>query len=116
MSSDQLQRLFVNLLVLDERMVFISILLLFLFQFSSIYTGKSQDITSTINRDHYVPADVKRPFEIVNGNRFGVLCQSLLEIAYDSSCRIKAGDIIPDPTTISRCASRIEYSWSSRID
>ena len=51
-SSDQLQRLFVNLLVLDERMVFISILLLFLFQFSSIYTGKSQDITSTINKDH----------------------------------------------------------------
>ena len=51
-SSDQLQRLFVNLLVLDERMVFISILLLFLFQSSSIYTGKSQDITSTINKDH----------------------------------------------------------------
>ena len=78
----------------------------FLFQSSSIYTGKSQDITSTINKDHYVPADVKRPFEIVNGNRFGVLCQSLLDIAYDSSCWIKAGDIIPDPTTISRCASR----------
>ena len=67
---------------------------------------KSQNITSTINKDHCVPADVKRPFEIVNGNRFGVLCQSLLDIAYDSSCRIKAGDIIPDPTTISRCASR----------
>ena len=66
-------------------MVFISIFLLFLFQSSSIYTGKSQDITSTINKDHYVPADVKRPFEIVNGNRFGVLCQSLLDIAYDSS-------------------------------
>ena len=63
--------------------------------------GKSQDITSTINKDHYVTVDVKRPFEIVNGNRFGVLCQSLLEIAYDSSCRIKAGDIIPDPTIIS---------------
>ena len=52
---------------------------------------KSQNITSTINKDHCVPADVKRPFEIVNGNRFGVLCQSLLDIAYDSSCRIKAG-------------------------
>ena len=37
---------------------------------------KSQNITSTINKDHCVPADVKRPFEIVNGNRFGVLCQS----------------------------------------
>ena len=33
----------------------------------------------------HVPDDEKRPFEIVNGNRFGVLCQSLLEIAYDSS-------------------------------
>ena len=49
----------------------------------------------------HVPDDEKRPFEIVNGNGFDVLCQSLLDIAYDSSCRIKAGDIILDSTTIS---------------
>ena len=49
----------------------------------------------------HVPDDEKRPVEIVNGNGFDVLCQSLLDIAYDSSCRIKAGDIILDSTTIS---------------
>ena len=72
-----------------------------------------------ISKDNPVSADVKRafteacaafcsydlrPFEIVNGNGFGVLCQCLLDIAYNSSCRIKAVDVIPDPTTISRRA------------
>ena len=79
--------------------------------------SKSQDITSMMNRENRVPADVKRlfteacatfcsydlrPFEIVNGSGFEVLCQSLLDVAYNASCRIKASNIIPDPTTISR--------------
>ena len=101
---------------------------------NSLVRWYCQDITSTNNKDHHVPADVKRLFEIVNGNGFDVLCQSLLDIAYDSCCRIKAGDIIPDPTTVSHgCASwmyvksincwfygifLVTYrtSWSSRID
>ena len=49
---------------------------------SSPYSlGKSQDMSSTINKDDHVSIDVKRPFEIVNGNGFDVLCQSLLDIA-----------------------------------
>lgn len=79
--------------------------------------NKSQDITSMMNKANRVPADAKhhfieacaafcsydlRPFETVNGNGFELLCQSLLDVAYNNSYRIKAADIIPDPTTVSR--------------
>lgn len=70
-----------------------------------------------MNKENRVSADAKRsfieacakfcsfdlrPFEIIHGNGFTVLCQSLLDIAYENSCRINASDLIPDPTTISR--------------
>ncbi|CAF0758999.1 unnamed protein product [Adineta steineri] len=79
--------------------------------------GKSKDIVSMLNKENFIPTSSKRlfteacatfcsydlrPFEIINGSGFEVLCQSLLDIAYNNSCRIKASDIIPDPTTISR--------------
>jgi hypothetical protein len=80
-------------------------------------TSKNQNIISMMNKENHVPAATKRsfteacaafcsydlrPFETVNGHGFEILCQTLLDIAYNNPCRIEAANIIPDPTTISR--------------
>ncbi|CAF1238449.1 unnamed protein product [Adineta ricciae] len=79
--------------------------------------SKSQDIITMMNKQKHVPFETKRlfadacatfcsydlrPYEIVNGNGFELLCQSLLDIAYKSSSQIKAKDLICDSTTVSR--------------
>ena len=43
-----------------------------------------------------------RPFEIVNGEGFRNLCQTLLDIGSKSNVPIESRDMIPDSTPISR--------------
>ena len=56
-----------------------------------------------------------RPFEIATGTGFGMMCQTLLDIAHSSTHRINATDIIPDPTTVSRRVKNLAEGMRQRF-
>ncbi|CAF3834344.1 unnamed protein product [Rotaria sordida] len=79
--------------------------------------SRNQDISTLINKNKNMFAGAKstfteacakfcaydlRPFEIVNGYGFEVLCQSILDLAHQHPHLTEARSIISDPTTISR--------------
>ena len=80
-------------------------------------SSKSQDISVMIQRNSNVFSGAKsvfaeacakfcaydlRPFEIVNGRGFALLCQTLLNLAHKYPNLVEATCLISEPTTISR--------------
>lgn len=80
-------------------------------------SGTNQDIARMFRNNSSVPSETKksfidacvkfcstdmRPFEIVKGEGFANLCQTLLDIGRRSATPIESTELIPDPTTVSR--------------
>lgn len=93
-------------------------------------SSRNQDIAVMMAKDRNLFAGAKssfvdalakfcsfdlRPFEVVTGTGFEIMCQSLLDIAHQNPHLINATDIIPDSTTVSRRVKNLAEGTGERL-